>query len=135
MDLFKKRDTLSEFEKNQLKQILYFYETTKDIINYNYDTMSERNKKIMEIFEALNYNNPPSIEENTNDLRTVYRGISAPDEETLNKYIYQFLYGDNFFGGKASIYGTGIYTYTTKNEHFLHLDNNTNLFTHLCKFL
>lgn len=117
MNLFKKRDTLSESEKNQLKQILYFYETTKDIINYNYDTMSERNKKIMEIFEALNYNNPPSIEENTNDLRTVYRGISAPDEETLNKYIYQFLYGDNFFGGKASIYGTGIYTYTAKNEN------------------
>lgn len=96
MNLFTKKDTLNEVEKKQLKQILYFYETTKDIINYNYDTISERNKKIIEIFEVLNYNNPPSIEENINDLKTVYRGISAPDEETLNKYIHQFLYGDNF---------------------------------------
>lgn len=86
MNLFTKKDTLNEVEKKQLKQILYFYETTKDIINYNYNTISERNKKIIEIFEVLNYNNPPSIEVNINDLKTVYRGISAPDEETLNKY-------------------------------------------------
>lgn len=116
MNLFKK-NTLNEIEKKQLKQILYFYEMTKDIINYDYNTMSERNKKIIEIFDVLNYNNLPSIEENTNDLKTVYRGISAPDEETLNKYIYQFLYGDIFLGGRASIYGTGIYTCTTKNEN------------------
>lgn len=85
MNLFKK-NTLNEIEKKQLKQILLFYEMTKDIINYDYNTMSERNKKIIEIFDVLNYNNLPSIEENTNNLKTVYRGISAPDEETLNKY-------------------------------------------------
>lgn len=114
---FKKRNTISEEEKNILKQILYFYETTKDKINYDYNSMSNRNAKIKEIYEILGYNNPPIIEEQTNELKTVYRGISAPDKDTLKEYINQFICGDNFLGGRASIYGTGIYTFTNKNEN------------------
>lgn len=116
MSLFRKKDNLSELEKQQIKRILYFYETTKDRINYDYDSMSNRNNKIKEIYEVLGYNNPPTIEEYTDDLKAVYRGISAPDKDTLNVYINQFIYGENFLCGRASIYGTGIYTYANKSE-------------------
>lgn len=116
MNLFRKKENLTEFEKQQLKRILFFYEATKDRINYDYDSMTTRNNKIKEIYDVLGYNNPPTIKEYTDNLKTIYRGISAPDKDTLNGYINQFIYGENFLGGRASIYGTGIYTYANKSE-------------------
>ena len=46
---------------------------------------------------------------------TVYRGISASDNDVLKKYVNEFINGDVFYGGRASIYGTGIYTVVGEN--------------------
>lgn len=47
----------------------------------------------------------------------LYRGISAANQELLSKYINSFVNGEIFYGGRASIYGTGIYTVLGNNKN------------------
>lgn len=109
----RKKDVMSENQKNILKKVILFYEKYNNIF-CNFSTQSEKRQIIKRIYEILNYDSFPHIqsqlEKLNNDELKVYRGISAPNIELLKSYINDFINGDIFYGGRASIYGTGIYT-------------------------
>lgn len=110
---FKKKEKMSEEEKNILKRVMMFYEINKDFFVY-YSKPSEKRKIIINIFKSLNYDALPNLSSvenhNINENITIYRGISAKNNELLKKYVDDFINGEIFLGGRASIYGTGIYT-------------------------
>lgn len=112
MLFFKNKEPMSEEEKNILKQVIMYYELNRDIF-VNYYSISEKKKIIYDVFASLNYDNVPDLASTSNsqlsDIK-IYRGISAKDEKLLKNYVDDFLNGKVFFGKRASIYGTGIYT-------------------------
>lgn len=110
---FRKKEKMSEEEKNILKRVMMFYEMNKDFF-VHYSKASEKRKIIINIFKSLNYDALPNLSSvenhNINENITIYRGISAKNNELLKKYVDDFINGEIFLGGRASIYGTGIYT-------------------------
>lgn len=115
---FKKKDKLTEQEKNIIKQVSLFFEMYNDIF-IKFSCMEEKRKIIKKIYEILHYDDLPQLYSTTKlDLKegiTIYRGISASNNDALKKYVNEFINGDVFYGGRASVYGTGIYTVVGKN--------------------
>ena len=109
----KKRKQLTENEKNIIKQLALFYESNNDILS-DFSNIKEKKEIIKKIYKKLNYDNPPQLVSNINQNKNkglpIYRGISAESVEKLKEYIDEFINGEVFLGGRASIYGTGIYT-------------------------
>jgi len=73
---------------------------------------------ICKIFELLEYSKTPLkrnfLCEANKDI-TLYRGITATNEDRLKYYINQFIDGTVYFGIGPFVFGTGIYTCTSKN--------------------
>ena len=108
---FMRKNLISEEEKNNIKKILLFYEMHNDIF-VDYSNSEEKRKIIKKIYKILNYDALPSLYSTSNNTEgiKVYRGISADNIDLLKNYSNDFIKGDIFYGGRASIYGTGIYT-------------------------
>ena len=110
---FKKKDKISELEKNLLKKISLFYEMHNNTF-VEFSNVNEKKLIIKNIYKILNYDKIPtlysSLKEKDNNCLKVYRGISAKNIDLLKNYINDFINGNIFYGGRASIYGTGIYT-------------------------
>ena len=81
--------------------------------------MEEKRKIIKKIYKILHYDDLPQLysmtELESKEGITIYRGISANNNDKLKKYINEFINGEAFYGGRASIYGTGIYTVAGEN--------------------
>lgn len=129
---FKKKEIISEEDKKYLKILCIFYDINKDKLS-QYSNQKEKRKIIKEIYKTLNFNIPPKLKSNYNSLdenyKKIYRGISADSYDELEKYINEFLNGEAFYGGRASIYGTGIYTVIGDNSDVASKyasDGNTN---------
>lgn len=109
----KKKKELSEYEKDIIRKVSLFFEMYNDIF-INFTTIKEKREIIKKIYNILNFDELAQLYSNSNhDINeglTIYRGISANSNEELKKYVNEFLYGEVFYGGRASIYGTGIYT-------------------------
>lgn len=110
---FKNKEHLSDKEKNIIKQLVLFYSMYGNIF-VDFSNASEKRDIIKKVYEILHYNDIPkllsTLGSNLENYIIIYRGISASDSEDLKKYVNQFIYGDVFYGGRASLYGTGIYT-------------------------
>lgn len=116
---FKRKNNLSEFEKELLKKVSLFYEMYNNIF-VNFSNATEKRTIIKNIYQLLKYDQLPTLystskEQNTDFLK-VYRGISATNIESLKAYVSDFIEGNIFYGGRASIYGTGIYTIIDNNS-------------------
>ena len=102
-------DTIVEVEK-----VKDFYEKNKNIFD-KFSNNKEKREIIRKIYSLLEYDSTlqlsSSMELNTENGKSIYRGISAKNVEELTNYINQFINGEVFYGGRASLYGTGIYTY------------------------
>lgn len=110
---FRKKEQPTEFENEILKKVSLFYEMYNNIF-VNFSNATEKREIIKKIYQILKYDQLPTLystlkEQNTDSLK-IYRGISANDIESLKTYISDFVEGNVFYGGRASIYGTGIYT-------------------------
>lgn len=109
----RRREKLTETQKNIIKQLTLFYEANKDIFK-DFENLHEKREVIKRIYKILNYDRLPQLESTSKSEKNkglpIYRGISAKNYDELKEYINQFLKGDIFYGGRASIYGTGIYT-------------------------
>lgn len=110
---FKKKEAMNEDAKKLLKQVMMFYEINKNLF-INYSNQKEKKQIISSIFKSLKYDNFPKLyssnKDNLSNNIIVYRGISAENEDLIKEYIDAFISGEVFLGGRASIYGTGIYT-------------------------
>lgn len=110
---FSKKDIKNMFIDTSLKQLLLFYRDHKDIFT-PFSTQKEKREIIKKLYNILEYDSKPQL--NTEMKPTivngtlVHRGISAGSKEELISYIREFISGEVFYGGRASIYGTGIYT-------------------------
>lgn len=111
---FAKKEKMNEERKNLIKQVMMFYEINKDLF-IDYSNQKEKKQIISSIFKSMKYDNYPKLssltEQNIVSNIVVYRGISALNEDLLKEYIDAFINGEVFLGGRASIYGTGIYTF------------------------
>lgn len=110
---FKKKEQPIEFENEILKRVSLFYEMYNNIF-VNFSNATEKREIIKKIYQILKYDQLPTLystlkEQNIDSLK-IYRGISANDIESLKTYISDFVEGNVFYGGRGSIYGTGIYT-------------------------
>lgn len=109
----RKKYVMTAEEKSILKKVLLFYEEHHNIFT-TFSNSNEKRQIIKEIYAVLNYNSYPNVhsllENSTDDGLTVYKGISAANIDLLKSYINDFIYRNIFYGGRASIYGTGIYT-------------------------
>lgn len=110
---FRKKEQPTEFENEILKRVSLFYEMYNNIF-VNFSNATEKREIIKKIYQILKYDQLPTLystlkEQNIDSLK-IYRGISANDIESLKTYISDFVEGNVFYGGRASIYGTGIYT-------------------------
>lgn len=110
---FAKKEKMNEERKNLIKQVMLFYEINKDLF-IDYSNQKEKKQIISSIFKSMKYDNYPKLssltEQNIDSNIVVYRGISAENEDLLKEYIDTFINGKVYLGGRASIYGTGIYT-------------------------
>lgn len=117
---FRRKKQISDEEKNILKKISIFYEMYKNIF-VEFSNSNEKRNIIKEIYKLLNYNSLPtlysSLETHDNNGLKIYRGISAKNIDLLKNYINDFIKGNIFYGGRASIYGTGIYTIVGNNSN------------------
>lgn len=115
---FKKQQQLSEKEKNTIKQVSLFYEMHNDILK-KFSNSKEKREIIKKIYGILHYDALPqlysTLQTYTEAGISIYRGISANNKDELKKYVNQFINGDIFYGGRGSIYGTGIYTVVGEN--------------------
>lgn len=109
----KSKKQLSEEEKSQIKQVALFYEKYSDMF-VNFSNINEKRELVKKIYKILNYDGLPqlysALGSDVGEGISIFRGISANNEEELKEYANQFINGDVFYGGRASIYGTGIYT-------------------------
>ena len=110
---FRKKDKMSEEEKNILKKVSVFYEMYNNIF-VEFSNSNEKRQIIKKIYEILKYNSLPNLDSLSENIENnglkVYRGISADNIDLLKSYINDFIKGNVFYGGRASIHGTGIYT-------------------------
>ena len=109
MFLFKRKNQMPA----ECQQLLDFYNNNKEIF-VDFSRIDERREIVKKIYDILKYTGVPkkSSEINKSDKPgiTVYRGVSAKSIEDLKVYGMQFTDGEVFYGGRASICGTGIYT-------------------------
>lgn len=114
LNIFKKKEELTEIQKNMLRTLCMFYEKNKGLFIDGINNQKEKKIIIKKIYELFNYSDYPILESNQEVFEDsnikIYRGISADNQISLNNYINDFVYGKPFYGGRASIYGTGIYT-------------------------
>lgn len=115
---FKKKEQLSEQQKDIIKQVSLFYEIYNDVF-IKFSNSNEKREIIKKIYGILHYGNLPklysTLESKVQDGISIYRGISADSIDKLKGYVNEFINGDVFYGGRASIYGTGIYTVMGEN--------------------
>jgi len=116
---FRRKEKLTEIEKELLKKVSLFYELYNNIF-VGFSNATEKRTIIKNIYKVLKYDQFPTLysnlEEQNNGFLKVYRGISANDINTLKTYISDFVEGNVFYGGRASIHGTGIYTIIDNNS-------------------
>ena len=113
INFFKKKDSMSEEEKQLLKIFCYFYENNKNLFVNTISYQKEKRKIISKIYNLMGFSEKPTLSDNQEEFinnQKLYRGISAENNELLCQYINEFINGAPFYGGRASIYGTGIYT-------------------------
>lgn len=110
---FIKKDKMSEEEKEMLRRLSLFYEMNKNIF-VETESVQEKREIIKKIYNLIGYDKFPKLYSDSKDIENnelkVYRGISAKDIELLKQYTNDFIKGEIFYGGRASIYGLGIYT-------------------------
>ena len=110
---FSNEDVMNMVIGESLSKVLLFYRDHKDIFT-SFSNQKEKREIIKKIYSILGYDSKPQL--NTEMKPTivngplVHRGISASSKEELISYIKEFISGEVFYGGRASIYGTGIYT-------------------------
>lgn len=118
-NFLRKKEELTYIQKNMLKIFCMFYEQNKGLFIDSINNQKEKKKIIKKIYELLNYTNCPILNDNQevfeNSNLKIYRGISADNQDLLHEYINNYLNGEPFYGGRASIYGTGIYTVLGEN--------------------
>ena len=113
INFFKKKDIMSEEEKQLLKIFCIFYENNKNLFVNIISNQKEKRKIISIIYNLMGFSEKPTLSDNQEEFisnQKLYRGISAENNELLCQYINEFINGEPFYGGRASIYGTGIYT-------------------------
>lgn len=116
----------------------------KELLNYfrqiyinNYEIFMDCLKKyskensiklITNLFQKNNFDKTNLLSEhneiNMDEYKVTRRAISADNNEILNKYIDDFTSGPIYMGGKASIYGFGMYTYYGNNQELLNSYSN-----------
>lgn len=113
-NFFKKNKVMTEAKKKDLKLLCIFYEKNRQLFINDVNSQKEKRTIIKKIYSLLNYSEIPILDDNQkrfkNPNEKLYRGISADNEELLNKYIEDLVSGTPYYDGRASIYGTGIYT-------------------------
>lgn len=118
-NFFRKKDDLTETYKQMLKNICLFYEANKQLFVNSIESQKDKKEIIKKIYKILDYSNFPILSNNQNLFNNsnikLYRGISAENNEVLKQYVNDFINGDVFYGGRASIYGTGIYNIIGNN--------------------
>ena len=118
-NIFKKKEELTDIQKNMLRTLCMFYEKNKELFIDSTNNQKEKKIIIKKIYELCNYSDCPILESSQEVFEDsnikIYRGISADNQKSLNNYINDFVYGEPFYGGRASIYGTGIYTVLGEN--------------------
>ena len=113
INFFKKKEIMSEEEKKLLKIFCIFYENNKNLFVNVISNQKEKREIISKIYNLMFFSGKPTLSDNQEEFisnQKLYRGISAENNELLCQYINEFINGDPFYGGRASIYGTGIYT-------------------------
>lgn len=104
---------MSEEEKKLLKIFCIFYEKNKNLFVNVISNQKEKREIISKIYNLMGFSGKPTLSDNQEEFisnQKLYRGISAENNELLCQYINEFINGDPFYGGRASIYGIGIYT-------------------------
>ena len=123
---------MSEEEKQLLKIFCYFYENNKNLFVNTISYQKEKRKIISKIYNLMGFSEKPTLSDNQEEFinnQKLYRGISAENNELLCQYINEFINGAPFYGGRASIYGTGIYTVIGNDSNVANKyasDGNTN---------
>ena len=123
---------MSEEEKNLLGIFRTFYNDNKNLFINEINSQKEKRDTIRKIYNMLNFLGNPSISDNQEYFASnqkLYRGISAENEALLHQYVNDFISGEPYYGGRASIYGTGIYTVIGNNSYIASKyasDGNTN---------
>lgn len=99
----------------EIEELVDFYKNHKDIF-VPFSSQKERREIIKKIYNIFKFDSQPQLNTKIKfgvvNGPVVHRGISADSKEELISYINMFINGDVFYGGRASIYGTGIYTIT-----------------------
>ena len=132
INFFKKKDSMSEEEKQLLKIFCYFYENNKNLFVNIISNQKEKRKITSKIYNLMGFSEKPTLSDNQEEFinnQKLYRGISAENNELLCQYINEFINGAPFYGGRASIYGTGIYTVIGNDSNVANKyasDGNTN---------
>ena len=113
MFLFKKKKEIPL----ESKKLLDFYNDNKDLF-VDFSNMEERREIVKKIYDVLKYTGlPERVSKIDKELGIpIYRGVSASDVESLKIFGMQFTDGDVFYGGRASICGTGIYTFVDDKD-------------------
>ena len=123
---------MSEEEKQLLKIFCYFYENNKNLFVNIISNQKEKRKITSKIYNLMGFSEKPTLSDNQEEFinnQKLYRGISAENNELLCQYINEFINGAPFYGGRASIYGTGIYTVIGNDSNVANKyasDGNTN---------
>lgn len=109
-----KKNILTEEEKNLIRQICLFYESNKELFSKDINSQEEKRNIIKNIYHKLDFLSLPQLSSGDEiyltNMPKIYRGISALNSDLLNTYLNEFINGEPFYGGRASIYGQGIYT-------------------------
>lgn len=110
---FSNKDVMNMVIGESLSKVLLFYRDHKDIFT-PFSNQKEKREIIKKIYSILGYDSKPQLNTEMKPAIVngplVHRGISASSKEELISYIKEFISGEVFYGGRASIYGTGIYT-------------------------
>lgn len=119
-----------------IEKLYSFYLNNYQIIDSFLENNSSQKAKKELIKKLYDIIYQPIIDYNRSNI-SVFRGISATSEEILDEYIKSYENGEMYFGSKASIFGTGMYTCCARDSKTI-LDyasnGNTNIYGAIIEF-
>ena len=86
INFFKKKDIMSEEEKQLLKIFCIFYENNKNLFVNIISSQKEKRKIISKIYNLMGFSEKPTLSDNQEEFinnQKLYRGISAENNELL----------------------------------------------------